>query len=67
MNEEHNKLADQAVNLVRPLISSADAVTSDTALYFRGAERLRNDSRKSMILENIKFIRDNIDELEKLL
>ena len=67
MNEEKNKIADQAIELIKPLLGITEAVSSDGILYFKGNERVATEDRKNILLENIAIIEDNITSIKKLL
>ena len=68
MNEEEiKKIAEQAMILIRPLVIKSDVISVYTSTYFRNADEEHKENLKTMILDNIKIVKDNLIELEILL
>ena len=65
--EEEIRVYNEVLNLVRSLMEMSDAITTNSAMYFRNRERLHSDSYKTIILGNIEVLRNNINNVEKLI
>jgi hypothetical protein len=56
-----------AEEILKILPKYVQALYSDSVLYFSGEETIATPERKSLVVSNIKTIKEQLDSLEKII
>lgn len=55
------------IEIIQILPKHVQALYSDGVLYFSGEESIATSDRKSLLVNDIKLIKDHLENLEKIL
>lgn len=55
------------IEIIQTLPKHVQALYSDGVLYFSGEESIATTERKSLLINDIKLIKDHLENLEKFL
>ena len=61
-----NEKANEAVELVKPLTNVIEALCADAVFFFK-VQQVSTPERKVVLIQNINFIKSNLEQLEKIL
>ncbi len=67
MNNIDIPKADQALDLIKPLPNVIEALCADTVFLFKSVQQISTPERKAVLVQNINYLKSNLESLERLL